>query len=49
LGGPPVALVLSLVGLIRGQDRAAAVWGLALSLVAGSVIFLLPFLVHCLL
>jgi len=42
---PPVALLVSLIALIRGQDRAAAVAGLVLSGLSMAFLFGLPLLV----
>jgi len=41
---PPAALVLSVIGFVRGQDRAAATAGLVLSSVSVLFFFCMPLL-----
>ena len=41
---PPTALILSVIGLMRGQDRAAAIVGLVLSGVSLLFFFGFPLL-----
>ena len=43
-----MAFVLSLLGLIRGQDKRAAIWGLVLSGLMAVLFFGVPLLLNCL-
>ncbi len=42
-----MAFILSLIGLVRGQDRAAAVVGLSISLLVVVLVFVLPLVALC--
>jgi hypothetical protein len=46
VAAPPAAFVLSLIGLVRKQDRQAAIWGLVLSGLLLSLFFI-PLLFRC--
>jgi hypothetical protein len=48
MAASPTALILSLIGLSRGQDRAAAVVGLCISLLLLLLLVALPLLFLCL-
>jgi hypothetical protein len=42
-----VALILSVIGLVRNQDRPAAIWGLVVSGILIGLFFGLPFVLRC--
>jgi hypothetical protein len=48
MAAAPTALILSVIGLSRGQDRGAAVVGLCISLLLVLVFFALPLVFLCL-
>jgi hypothetical protein len=49
LVGTPLAFLFSLIGMIRGIERKAAIRGLVISGALGFLLFVVPFLVSCLL